>query len=252
MNLIEELFEKGKLDFFELEQGEALKMKRKEPSTSQLKGTQGLWLWMFNTEGFDHLPYMNVLSDPERQRLKQLRSAKEFAIRSKSRVLLRAVLSLYTGIHASDLRFNYGDEGKPKLASEQHMPYAFNASHSGNTVVLMVGTVSSIGVDIERHLMAQAQIESVAQRFFHYSETAHLRKLPVDAIPGCFRKLWTYKEAWLKNKGLGVTSIFDAPEWNQWELFEKGKPFQTLKLPDVNGFQWETEAHCITGLYTMS
>lgn len=207
-------------------------------------------LLLLQTDALDDARYAQVLSQDEKARLEQLKFSKERRARAKSRGFLREVLGLYTGVSPSELQFRYGPEGKPSLVQEQQGEYAFNTSHSGNMVAVLVGKEAAIGLDVEQNLLPFPQVLSIAKRFFHSSEQEALSRLGKEAASRLFQQIWTYKEAWLKNQGLGITSIFKTPAWETLELEDFASQFSKLTVVGQQGFQWRQDGLFISAVST--
>ncbi len=77
-------------------------------------------------------------------------------------------------VFAKQVRFVYGENGKPYLGTGQgeRLPLMFNLSHSGMYVAAAFGT-EDIGVDVE--LMRTGK-QKIAQRFFAEDERKYLEK----------------------------------------------------------------------------
>jgi len=119
---------------------------------------------------------------------------------------LRRILSKYTGVDASNLRFEVSEFGKPSLPKSMNdHRLNFNLSHSG--VWFMVGIVrdARIGVDIEE-IKPESATMDVAERFFTKRETAELQTVVADQRVIAFFNCWTRKEAYLKALGCGFSS----------------------------------------------
>jgi 4'-phosphopantetheinyl transferase len=122
------------------------------------------------------------------------------------RGLLRRLLGEYLGIGAADVRFAYGPNDKPRLATET---LHFNLSHSGALALYAFNRSDEVGIDVELDEGDYAR-ERIAERFFSSSETATLRSLPVDLQPRAFLTCWTRKEAFIKARGDGLSLALDS------------------------------------------
>ena len=125
------------------------------------------------------------------------------------RGVLRRLLSSYLDVEASDIRFRYGEHGKPGLAGPlAESGLQFNLSHSRDLALVALCRGFGIGVDLEwiRHDLKQAEI---ASRFFSAKESARLLRLPEDEQIEFFFTLWTCKEAFVKAHGGGVSFGLD-------------------------------------------
>ena len=128
------------------------------------------------------------------------------------RTRLRQILAYYVGADPRDLRFRYGEHGKPELCDDFN-PRAIrvNVAHSSDMALIGVTLRNSIGVDIE--LIRQiANADEIVCSFFSTSEAAEYERLtPRERSRGFFNG-WTRKEAFLKAHGGGLSyplSAFD-------------------------------------------
>jgi 4'-phosphopantetheinyl transferase len=126
------------------------------------------------------------------------------------RGLLRALLSLATGTPAQDLRFDYGPEGKPRLAQpapsgacEDAGQVSFNASHSKGVLLFALARSLEVGVDLER--VQPRSLVEISDRFFHPDEAAWVRSLPEPLQREGFFSVWSAKEAFIKCTGKGLS-----------------------------------------------
>lgn len=113
---------------------------------------------------------------------------------------LRRLLGRALGQESSAIRLIIQPSGKPTL--EGGGP-EFNLSHSGNVVLIALGSGPALGVDVEQS-RPMSDFRAVAQRFFHAQEIADLRRLPEAAALDAFFRCWTRKEAVSKAVGLGL------------------------------------------------
>lgn len=125
-----------------------------------------------------------------------------------SRGVARTLLSAYTGVPAADLRFRYGDKGRPHLdgAGEE---LVFNVSHSGDVGMLAVTRAGELGVDVER-LDPKVDLIGIGRRFFSPIEHADLVTQEGDALTRAFFRAWTRKESYLKARGTGLSLPLDG------------------------------------------
>jgi len=121
-----------------------------------------------------------------------------------TRMLIRSVLSSYTGDDLSVWKFSANRYGKPSIAHPADCPLRFNLSHTTGLVVCAVSPGADVGVDAEdtRRRMAD---ESIAQHYFAPEEVALLEAAPPDDRPLRFLQFWTLKEAFLKAHGSGLS-----------------------------------------------
>ena len=121
-----------------------------------------------------------------------------------SRVLVRSVLSSYTGDDPSVWKFSASRYGKPAIAHPADCPLRFNLSHTAGLVVCAVSMGTEVGVDAEdtRRRMAD---ESIAAHYFAPEEVALLAAAPPEDRPLRFLQFWTLKEAFVKAHGSGLS-----------------------------------------------
>ena len=124
-----------------------------------------------------------------------------------SDMLLRQVLSEKTGIEPKELIFDRSENGKPYLSGND---YYFNISHSGDIAAVAVNESCPVGIDVERIRPVAARI---AKRVFSEDDIHFVFESSV--IPDGqledretllrFFKVWTYKEAFVKMTGEGIS-----------------------------------------------
>ncbi len=152
----------------------------------------------------------------------ELARAEKLIIESKrrqfiaGRARLRSILAHhYLGQAATDVRFDYGEHGKPSLPG--HPELAFNLSHSHELALLGVTRGVRLGVDVEHRRPGRA-FAAIAERFFADDEIEVLRAAAPELQPQLFYRAWAQKEAYLKAWGTGLTfssrgfSVALAPE----------------------------------------
>lgn len=122
--------------------------------------------------------------------------------KASSRAHLRRILARYVGTDAQDLRFAYGEHGKPSLV--EHDEPRFNLSDSESTGITAVSWGARIGADIEFAREGRS-FTDIADRFFAKAESAALRALPSEDRRAAFYRAWTRKEAYLKAWGTGLS-----------------------------------------------
>jgi len=116
------------------------------------------------------------------------------------RGFLREILSGYTGINPSDIKFSYSEFGKPFLKDSN---IRFNVSHSGNTGIIAVNLENELGIDIEL-VREVPDLISLSARFFSKSEITELNKTDSGKLTDSFFYCWTRKEAFVKAVGTGL------------------------------------------------
>ncbi|MFN3189783.1 MAG: 4'-phosphopantetheinyl transferase family protein [Aureliella sp.] len=125
---------------------------------------------------------------------------------------LREILAAYAGVPAAEVRFDYGDWGKPRLAvknademrsqAKTLRSFHFNLSHSGGEAAIAVSH-HPVGIDLE---IAHAKTNHRAVRSQILSETEEVawQSLKPTNPDTETMRLWICKEAFLKATGLGI------------------------------------------------
>lgn len=124
------------------------------------------------------------------------------------RGLLRSLLSLYTGAPASRMEFAFGPQGKPSLKSPGTNSPGFNASHSGERVILAFAAGREVGVDVELKRL-DVNFAALARSSFSALERSAVVALPPAEQADLFYEYWTCKEACIKADGRGLAVPLD-------------------------------------------
>jgi 4'-phosphopantetheinyl transferase len=127
-----------------------------------------------------------------------------------ARALVRTVLSRYLPLGESAWTFSTNAYGRPRIANASALPedLRFNLSHSNDLVVLAVTRGREVGVDVES-TRAQAVDAEVADHFFAPAEAAALAQLPPERRHFRFLEYWTFKESYIKARGMGISIPLD-------------------------------------------
>lgn len=145
----------------------------------------------------------SLLSRDERGRAERLRISAARLRWIAARGGLRQLLGRYLATEPSDIRFTYGQLGKPHLAGASAPPLRFNLSHSDGIALIAVTLQREVGVDVER-VRADFPHLRVARRVFSPEDAASLGTIPPGELPRAFFTAWVHREACLKAHGLGV------------------------------------------------
>lgn len=119
------------------------------------------------------------------------------------RGLLRLILANYLGSSPSEVRFDYGESGKPRVADDRENRLHFNLAHSGDLLVYALSFDRRIGVDIEL-VRSIPDAEQIADHYFSPDEIKALKWLPAQQKLAGFFACWTRKEAYVKAIGTGL------------------------------------------------
>jgi 4'-phosphopantetheinyl transferase len=146
-----------------------------------------------------------ILNADERARAKRFyfqKDRKQFIV---ARGLLRVILGRYLGIQPRQLRFCYGEKGKPALAREvDEDGLHFNSSHSNGLALYALTRNREVGVDLEC-IRPDVADEHIAGLFFSPQEFQELCSLHINKRREAFFNCWTRKEAYMKAKGNGLS-----------------------------------------------
>jgi 4'-phosphopantetheinyl transferase len=126
-----------------------------------------------------------------------------------SRVLVRSVLSHYTGDDLRTWTFARNAYGKPSIATPARLPIEFNLSHTRGLVCCAVTMGSPVGVDAEELADLPDRFD-LAKRFFAPAEVALLERFPATERRHVFIRIWTLKEAFIKALGMGLSLPLDG------------------------------------------
>lgn len=121
-------------------------------------------------------------------------------------------------IKYDDLRIN--QYGKPYIENSQAI--RFNISHSGDFVVCTFGNDES-GVDIEK----EVNCIDVAKRFFTKEEYQRIAHGDIDM----FTRIWTLKEAYIKELGVGFSIPLNSFEVHLGRICESIDCSRLTALP---------------------
>jgi 4'-phosphopantetheinyl transferase len=127
-----------------------------------------------------------------------------------SHAFLRRILARYVEIEPSQIQFENGPWGKPRLSGLPGVrSVEFSLSHCRGLVLVGVTVGPAIGIDVE--LVRQFdECDALARRFFAPREYRNLCALPEPAKSTAFFRYWTRKEAVVKALGTGMLTPLDS------------------------------------------
>ncbi len=214
-------------------------------------GQVHVWRFRLDVDDSRLIACRALLTDGEHERAERFafdEPCRRFIV---ARGTLRALLSAYVDIAATDLVFAYGDHGKPRLVSPI-TDIGFNLSHSGGRILLACARDRHVGVDVER-TRRDVDWGAVSERFFEGREREALLGLPATARRAAFFRCWTRKEAFMKATGKGVAyglsslSVTLAPDQAADLVWlAEGDP-QDWGLADADPDEEHAGAVCATG-----
>lgn len=182
-------------------------------------GRPRVWLLDVRASWFDDLAELGLASAAERARADALTNAGAARKLIARRCALRLVLARHLRSEPGDVRIVTAPGGKPVLVPGQRVAagalleedapprpdrtIAFSVAHSGDLYGIVVGTASSLGLDLER-LREVPRARGIAERWFTPAEAARLEGLEERDLLAEFMRLWTGKEALAKRHGAGL------------------------------------------------
>ena len=122
-----------------------------------------VWLLSSKLNAEQREIYEGVLSNDERARARRFVFEEDRARCITARGGLRWLLSSYCGMNPDELRFQTGDHGKPSLHKSPVQAH-FNASHSGEYVLIGITAEAECGVDVELPRSNRSELD-IAERF---------------------------------------------------------------------------------------
>lgn len=141
-----------------------------------------------------------TLSDAERERARRLRFHRDRRRFIVARARLRELLAARLGARPDAIEFEYGKNGKPRLA---HGRLHFSVAHCDDVALYAFSRSSEVGTDIEA-IRAVPEADAIAAQFFSPREYAAYLALAPQERPLGFLQCWTRKEALAKATGEGL------------------------------------------------
>lgn len=168
-----------------------------------------VWWFALDDPGLDHDAAHSALAEDEAARARRMRKQGERDRWIVARATLRQILGSYVGIEPRLLRFSYGIAGKPDLSDQlgDRAPH-FSLSHAGSYALCAVARGCPVGVDVE--VQSQFEHDDLARHRFTPQEVALLASLPAGERATWFVQLWTYKEAYVKARGLSLDAVLNG------------------------------------------
>jgi 4'-phosphopantetheinyl transferase len=157
-----------------------------------------------------HSAYRELLNAAEREQEPRFYFARDRRRYLVTRALVRTVLSRYIPVDPKGWVFSTNRYGRPDIANPEARDacVSFNISHTHHLVVLGSTRGRALGVDVENVREREAPIE-VAHRFFSPQEVAGLSAIPADQQTYRFFEYWTFKESYIKARGMGLSLPLD-------------------------------------------
>ncbi len=146
-----------------------------------------------------------VLAHDERERADRFHFERDRNHFIVGRGMLRTILASYLSVRPDELRFGYGEKGKPALMNAgEEDSIQFNLAHSHGMALFAISRNRAIGVDLE-FIRDDLVPEEIAERFFSDSEVLALKSVKPEIRSQAFFNCWTRKEAYIKARGEGLS-----------------------------------------------
>jgi 4'-phosphopantetheinyl transferase len=170
------------------------------------------------------------LSPAERATASRLQSPRLRRRWTSAHGALRYILSKYAETEPTSLLFEFGSNGKPRLALPIH-DISFSLSHTDGLTLVAVAAGARIGIDAEM-VHSGIEVESLSRRFFTPAEADEILALPGASRCEAFFRCWTRKEAILKAMGTGLSVPL-----NRFQVSIRSVEVQLVSI-DGNSSQW--------------
>lgn len=151
-----------------------------------------------------------LLSEDERRQHTRFYFADDRLRYLWTRAMVRTVLSRYAAVDPMDWAFAANAYGRPAIANlhPDTLTLRFNVSHTRGLIALAVSREREVGVDVE-NVVERRGATGIADRFFSPLEAAELARQPEARRPDRFFEYWTFKEAYIKARGMGLSLPLD-------------------------------------------
>lgn len=168
-----------------------------------------VWLAFYNeiSEPGLHGEYRKLLTDEERSRELGFYFPDDQQCYLVTRALVRTVLSKYLAVAPADWRFTKNEYGRPEIASHE-CDLCFNISHTRGLIAFAIAQRRAVGIDTE-NMRARPVPFEIAHRFLAPAELAELETLPPERRQDRFFEYWTFKESYIKARGMGLSIPLD-------------------------------------------
>jgi 4'-phosphopantetheinyl transferase len=168
-----------------------------------------IWRLTLDPPGETLARFEPTLNDDELRRADRFRTETLRRRFVAGRGSLRVVLSAYLNCPAGEIRFAYGNHGKPRLMEEDAGSLRFNLAHTHELAVCAVTLGREIGVDVEQ-IRPLENAEKIIHRFFSAREQAEFLDFADSERLAAFYRGWSRKEAFLKATGTGLSTQLDS------------------------------------------
>lgn len=179
--------------------------------TTMSLGAGEIHLWLVDYEQVDaglFDSYRALLSEQERQQEPRFYFARDRRRYLVTRALVRTVLSRYLPVSPQNWSFTDDRYGRPHIDNPEGSGVTFNIAHTHSLIVLGLSRDRALGIDVENVADREVSMD-LAQRFFAADEAAALGCIPVAGQQFRFFEYWTFKESYIKARGMGLSLPLD-------------------------------------------
>ncbi|MFZ2537517.1 MAG: 4'-phosphopantetheinyl transferase superfamily protein [Oscillospiraceae bacterium] len=163
--------------------------------------------------------YLKGLPSDIQMQLSRFRKREDALKKLYGELIIRKVIKQNLCIKDEHIDICRNEYGKPYLNGFPYFHY--NISHSGNWVICAVEDFP-IGIDIEQ--ITDVDFDIVTQHFTQ-QESSYIFSQPVSRQATAFFELWTLKESYIKQIGMGLSiklSDFSMIKTNlEWNVVSK-------------------------------
>ena len=198
--------------------------------------------------------YFYILSKEEKENASSFKIDVHRKSYILSHMILRILLSQYTGIDPQLLEIHKSKHGKPFIKSSN---LKFNISHSKEKLAIAIATCE-VGIDIE-YINPSFDIDEILDITLSINEKLYIKKLESILQKQQFYLYWTQKEALLKAIGTGINvnlSTFEILNGYNMNIY-KGKkwviaPCSNFKTDYIAHVAYKHEKYKIIKFYTFN
>jgi 4'-phosphopantetheinyl transferase len=169
-------------------------------------------LWLADYESISderlHAAYRELLNEAERAQEPRFYFARDRRRYLVTRALVRTVLSRYAAVEPAAWVFSANQYGRPQIENEAGRELSFNISHTHSLIVLGVTRGRALGVDVENVRAREVSLD-IAHHYFAPQEVAALGTVPAHQQQDRFFEYWTFKESYIKARGMGLSLPLD-------------------------------------------
>ncbi len=145
---------------------------------------------------------LDFLGSEERERLGSFKAAARREQFVAARWLARQMLIEQRGGAPVDWELGAIAHTPPRLVRGPDPALHVGLSHSGDWMACVISTLP-VGIDLET-VTRPRKVTPLARQSCSEEEQALLATLPPEQQLAAFYRMWTQKEAWLKQRGLGI------------------------------------------------